>query len=457
MKPVLLNLAVHGLDMIPGKRLVIGQAEYEAGERIQQANGSWIYPLRNLKSGYSWMVGRFQSKNQSSSDRPAGDSLRDADFGTFVMALGGFPVVQSETHDIQGGVVQIRRAIEAPPPESSFHRDLFQQGGELLEGGRWEEARRVYSDVLTRNSNHHSAMVNLAACFLHFNKPIDALPCITKAAEVEPNDPQVYQQTAVIFRALSMAGPALNALETNLNRFRWDAASWRLKASICRQFGLASALEKMLAEIDALPPERKTALAKFAAELRSEFAETQILSARCNDAIEKQRHGSWAAALEIWEVVGMDHLHSLNQLNSIICKFHLGRIEEVARESLPLLYCLPVPLHKFACVGLGLVSNANAGSREFALKLARLLSSEVKHAADLPGSPQAIFPGGEVIEAQSSKTLVDALEKLRLDPSSAQDSAMLTRLIQLYHERERNFSGNATPAPKGKPPWWKIW
>ena len=449
MKPELLDLKLHGPDMIRGKRLVLGLAEYEVCEPTQEANSSWVYPLRNLKSGYSWMVGRFDGP-------PAADSLRDADFGVFVMALGGFPVVQSETHDIPGGVVQVRRATHAPQ-ESSFHLDRFQQGIDLVKVRRWEEARQVYSHVLTLNANHHSALVNLATCFLQLNNPIDALRCVTKATEVEPNDPQGHLQTAVIFRAWSMAEPALNVLETSLNRFPWDAAAWRLKASICRQFGLAAALEKMLAETETLTPERKTALAKFAGQLRSELAQTQILSAQCNEAIEKQYQGSWVEALEVWEGIGLDHLHSVNQLNSIICKFHLGRIEEVAKESLPLLYCLPVPLHKFACMALGLVSNINAGNRDFGLSLARNLSSEVKDAADLPGITQVIFSGGETIESKSSKMLIDALEKLSGNSKSAQDSAMLTGLIQLYRERERNFSREATPLAAGKSPWWKIW
>jgi hypothetical protein len=131
VKLELLDLAVHGPEVMSGKRVDIGKAEYEVGERIQETNGAWVYPLRNLKSGYSWMLGRFQSQNPSSSDRGSADGLRDADFGIFVMALGGFPVVQSETHDVQAGVVQIRRAIGAPR-ESSFARDLFQQGIELI-------------------------------------------------------------------------------------------------------------------------------------------------------------------------------------------------------------------------------------------------------------------------------------------------------------------------------------
>jgi len=439
-----------------GKRLLIGQAEYEIGGQIQEGNGAQVHPLRNLMSGYTWSVGRFSSQARKAAEVTAGDRFREVDFRTFVMALGGFPVVQTETHDVPGGTVQVRRAMAASP-EDAYYGGLMRQASELCKSGRWEEARQVYSDVLSRNSSHHLALLGLTACLLNLNDAVEALRIITKAPQVEPNDSQVHRQIAVVFRSLSMAEPALQALEHNLQRFRWDAPSWRLKAKIGREYGVAQPLEQMIAEFGGLAPDRDSALGKFLEELQAGLNEAQGLATRFMDAIEKQHQSSWTAALEVWEAVGQDHLHSVNQVNVLICKFHLGRTGDVAKEALPLLYCLPVPLHKLTCVGLGLVSNATAGNIDFALRLARLLSSEVTNPADLPGIPQVIFPGGEVNESPSSQRLIQALEWLSKSPSAAEDVTMLASLIRLYREREQNFSGAGPSAPEARPRWWKFW
>ena len=161
MNADLLDLVVHGRDLIPGKLIAIGPAECVLGEQMQEPNGAWVYPLRNLKSGFSWFIGRFEKLLREARDREDPGGFRQVDFGTFQMALAGFPVVQTETHDVPGGAVQIRRAMD-PPREAAFQPELMKKASGAMESGRWNEAREVYSSVLERNPNHHSAMVNLA-------------------------------------------------------------------------------------------------------------------------------------------------------------------------------------------------------------------------------------------------------------------------------------------------------
>ncbi len=456
MNPNCLDLAVHGPEMIAGKLIVISSTEYIVGDLIQEPNGARVYPLRNLQSGFSWFIGRFEKTVHAPKDANDSDRFRQIDFATFLMALSGFPVVQTETHDLPGGLVQIRRAMEAPS-EDAFHPDLMRKGSEAMDAARWQEAKEIYSSALAQNPNHHSAMLNLAGCLLYLNDPLEALSVIVRAAEVEPNDPQIHQQTAVVFRTVAMAAQALDSLDHTLARFRWDAGSWRLKADISRQYGLAPHLLQMLAEIDGFDPTEKPGLRTFIEELQSGLREAQALTAQFTDAIEHQQQGAWPDALQIWESIGPEHLHSLNRLNLLICKFHVGRIDEVAEETLPLLYCLPVPLHKLTCAGLALVANTGPLRREHALNLARLLSLEVSDSADLPGIPQAVSLTGEVKESGSGQLLIDALERLGRDCSAPEDASMLAGLVALYHERERKFATSDLPPSTAKARCWKLW
>lgn len=155
-----------------------------------------------------------------------------------------------------------------------------------------------------------------------------------------------------------------------------------------------------------------------------------------DEAMRLQQEGQWQKALELWEHdAAATKADPLSRYNLVICKYHLGQVEEVAEESLNLLPVLPRVIAD-SCAALALLSNHKVGRLGLAKSLARAINERISNPWDLPSVP-FVADARMMLESGSGEDVMEALSQLlnSSDCTERQKNA-ISSLLGRYQQRE---------------------
>lgn len=173
-----------------GRNVVIDGCHYTIGSFLGEGVDRITHNLINSRSGLSLLVIKIF--------RDQGNALA---YGANVMQTMGALKGNKELSGIipnqrllqlHGGVFEIQDNVGnwGDNPEVSA---LIEQASLSFENKKYEEAQRIYTDILRRNPGHTVALNNLAATLVETGSPFDALPLMEEILTIEPNVCHYYQ------------------------------------------------------------------------------------------------------------------------------------------------------------------------------------------------------------------------------------------------------------------------
>ena len=158
-----------------------------------------------------------------------------------------------------------------------------------------------------------------------------------------------------------------------------------------------------------------------------------------NEAYEHQKEGDWRTALALCVEAKKDpEVGAIAELDILIAKYHLGRLDGLVQQAWALLPRLP-ELAQLACWGLALLAAHRRGDTATAKTLALGLARRVQEPWDLPTVPEFVMVVERslvVKEEGSVDHMLAIVEGLRgSSDCSTDERALLTGLAQRYEQR----------------------
>lgn len=96
-------------------------------------------------------------------------------------------------------------------------QDLIKQGKDLLRSRQYENAARVFNEVIAREPDSAIAYAHLGAVTLLQGKPAEALPIVRKAIELDDKYAFAYAVLGDVNRAMNRLSEAIDALKQAIN------------------------------------------------------------------------------------------------------------------------------------------------------------------------------------------------------------------------------------------------
>jgi tetratricopeptide (TPR) repeat protein len=251
-----LDLRYHGIDEAAGKTLILNGTEYVLHELADEGGETFIFPLENTRSGLVLFLAKIYKFRPPAHEYQ--ERLRDEATG-FVLSLVGIDNLYEEQYEIPGALMKFQLHVaggmftghwgprESTPLPSTerAHNKLVEHAQNLIDACDRSAAMKILEHVLELNPQHSFAMVLLAEQHMMFRAPNEVIRLAKSGLAVEPNDVRFYQLAARAYIDLGQPDEALEVVNSGLQRYEWDWASWDLKRQVATRFAMGDLLEEM--------------------------------------------------------------------------------------------------------------------------------------------------------------------------------------------------------------------
>jgi Flp pilus assembly protein TadD len=151
----------------------------------------------------------------------------------------------SGTAGIQGTVVAktTETKTTSPDPTALALQKLVESGNELLANERFEEAGKVYEDILRAEPKNSSGLAGLAWSQMQLNKLEDAEVTLKKAINYDGSNPSHHYMLGVTLFRKEKLTDALSSFEKSLKYNSKNARAHHYLGVICSKLGLATRAE----------------------------------------------------------------------------------------------------------------------------------------------------------------------------------------------------------------------
>jgi tetratricopeptide (TPR) repeat protein len=384
-----LDLRKHDYEDIAGKILQVNGRDYVLLKEVGQGGERVVFVLMNDLSGLTPVVAKvFHALPGSAEYADYLTRLPAMYFKTQASTEDGLDVLIPEAlYEMCGGLIAIQFYFGSVENERS-HYDLLNRSAQQLKDRQFEAGLATCEELLRLNPFHDQAWANKAAAFMGLDAYSDAISCMHKAIEIEPNVPNYSRELAALYARIGAAKKSMLVSSAALTRWREDGLTWRKMVRTAIQFDAANMIEKELRYgFEALPQ---------LADLKQEVDESRARWTRYESELvaaqKLQEAGAWEAALPILRrAASISVRNELALLNEQLCLARLGRWSSVGHEAATLAWrCTgPVQDTAFLLAFLGFAKSRDpVKGRALALHIAQMF----QHPFDLPLMPTYIGP-----------------------------------------------------------------
>jgi tetratricopeptide (TPR) repeat protein len=433
-EPELLDLRIHSIEEIPGKRVIFNQIPYVVLDMIGEGGEAWVYAIKNCRTKmiqFVVKVFRFQRGSSEFEDILQNRSL--VSFELRAMSAtekeDGTAVADLEVYEVHGGLLGFQELFGGIP-NPDYQTDLMTAANRLAKEDLYEDAIQTYDRVLERNPDHTDALENKATCLARAGKLGEAFAIMTRCMELEPNLRELYRRTAEWQVQAGNPRAALQVLEQTFRRNSIDFLTWRQLSEVAIEHDLVGKVEKLLREVMERYPE-----SDFMKVIGQHIAESQrraaSLTSLLGAAADAQRKSRWQDAFDLLtRAIDISKNNDLARLNRSVCSYRLGDYTRASDDIWSTAYLFRGSTLWSAAL-IGMLSSAKAAQWERSKAFALLISGSVKHPMDLPQVPVTVTEEFS-LESKGVAEITDVVTAIR--DSGTCDREQLTEVDALLSQ-----------------------